>query len=358
MKPRVILWGTGFVGKLVLKELLEHPGYELAGVIVHDPNKDGVDVGTLVGASPIGMRATTNIDATLAIPADAVAYFGPTAMYLTENIGNMSRALRAKKHVVSTAMTPLVWPAACPPAITQPLEDACRQGKVSCFTTGIDPGFANDLFPLSLLSVCARVDRLRIQEILDYASYAGDLAPMGFGAPMDDPCILEQPEILTFAWGHTLPLLAGALDVTIERIDTVWEKWAADREISYHHGVVKKGRCAAVRFEIRAYVDGEPKLVLEHVNRIGPDAAPHWPRPRSVANDAYRVIIDGSPDVEQETTFRGVHEDANAGGCLATGMRALSAIPILMTRPPGLCSALDIGIGSVRGVVRSSTLRA
>jgi 4-hydroxy-tetrahydrodipicolinate reductase len=62
--------------------------------------------------------------------------------------------------------------------------------------------------------------------------------------------------------------------------------------------------------------------------------------------------------VEQETTFRGdARKDPNVGGCLATGMRAVSAIPILMTRPPGLCSALEVGIGSVRGAIRADTLR-
>jgi len=353
-RARVIVWGTGFVGKLVLRELLGgHPAFELAGVIVHDPRKHGVDVGELVGLPPCGLRASTDIDAVLATPADAVAYFGPTAMYLQENLSNMSRALRAGKHVVSTAMTPLVWPDACPDAITAPLREACREGGTACFTTGIDPGFANDLFPLTLLGVCARVDRVRVQEILDYASYPGDLSPMGFGAPLDERCVLEEPEVLIFAWGHTLPLIARAAGVALERVDTVWEKWAAERPTAWAHGTVAPGRCAAVRFEIRGWVDGEPRIVLEHVNRLGADAAPAWPRPRGVDNDAYRVLIDGSPDVVQETTFRGgPRKDANVGGCLATGMRALNAIPAVCAAPPGLLSALDLplvpGLGTIR----------
>jgi 4-hydroxy-tetrahydrodipicolinate reductase len=353
-RHRVVVWGTGFVGKLVLRELIAgHPAFVLAAVIVHDPKKDGVDVGTLCGLPPIGLAATTDVDAALAIPADAVAYFGPTAMYLQDNLANMSRALRAGRHVVSTAMTPLVDPAACPEAITAPLREACQAGRTACFTTGIDPGFANDLFPLVVLSVCARVDRLRVQEILDYASYPGDVSPMGFGAPLEERCLLEEPELLVFAWGHTLPLIARAVGVTLERIDTVWEKWPADRPIRYAHGVVEPGRCAAVRFEIRGWVGGAPRIVLEHVNRLGGDAAPQWPRPRGVDKDAYRVIVEGSPEVVQETTFRGgPKKDANVGGCLATGMRALNAIPAVCAAPPGLLSALDLPAFGARGVIR------
>ena len=80
-------------------------------VFGHDAKKDRTDIGTLVGRSPAGLRCTTDIDAALAVDAEAVAYYGPTAMYLADNLANMSRALRAGKHVVSTAMTPLVDPA-------------------------------------------------------------------------------------------------------------------------------------------------------------------------------------------------------------------------------------------------------
>jgi 4-hydroxy-tetrahydrodipicolinate reductase len=60
-------------------------------------------------------------------------------------------------------------------------------------------------------------------------------------------------------------------------------------------------------------------------------------------NDAYRVIVEGSPNIEQETTLRGARDgDPNAGGCLSTGMRAIHAIPALCAAPPGVLSALDL----------------
>lgn len=151
---KVIVWGTGVVGKLVIRELLDHPEFELADVIVHDP---------------------------------------------------------AGKHVVSTSMTPLVYPDACPVELRAELEKACAESGKACFTTGIDPGFANDLFPLTLLGVCGRVDSVRIQELVDYASYVGDYSKvMGFGLPVDSQAVLEIPEVLIFAWGHTIPMIADA----------------------------------------------------------------------------------------------------------------------------------------------------
>lgn len=352
MPHRVIVWGTGFVGKSVLGELLEHPDYELVGVVVHDPAKDGADVGELVGRGPVGLRATTDVHAALGLPADALAYFGPTAAHAATNLENLSRALRAGKNVVDTSMTPLVYPPACPPQMVEPLEKACREGGTSHFTTGIDPGFANDLFPMTLMGVCGRVDRVRIQEILDYASYPGDYAPMGLGDPMEQKAILENPKALVFAWGHTIHMVADALGARLERVDTVWEKWAAPRRIEHRHGTVEAGHCAAVRFEIRGWVDGEPRIVVEHCNRITNAAAPHWPRARIEENDCYRIEIEGSPNVVQETAFRGAADgDPNAGGCLATGMRAIHAIPAVCAAPPGVLSALDLPVIAGHGTM-------
>ncbi|MEN8161615.1 MAG: dihydrodipicolinate reductase, partial [Myxococcota bacterium] len=218
MRHKVIVWGTGFTGKMVVRELLDHPAFELVGVIVNDPTKDGKDVGEIVGVGPVGMKATRDAAAALAQDAHAVIYLGPTAEFAAANIENMSRALRAGKNVVSTSMTPLVYPKACPASMVEALSKACQEGGTSCFTTGIDPGFANDLFPLTLMGLCARVDSVRIQEILDYQSYTGDYArTMGIGEPLEFQSLLENTKILVFSWGHTLPMIADAMGVEVER---------------------------------------------------------------------------------------------------------------------------------------------
>jgi 4-hydroxy-tetrahydrodipicolinate reductase len=350
MAHKVIVWGTGFVGKAVIRELLEHPEFQLVGVIVNDPGKAGKDVGDLIGINPIGMSATTDVDAVLAIEADAVAYYGPTAEFAAVNIENMGKALRAGKDVVSTAMTPLVYPKACPPQMIKAIEEACEEGGTSCFTTGIDPGFANDLFPMTLMGLCGRVDSVRIQEILDYASYSGDYTPMGLGEPLDKKALLENTKVLVYSWGHTIPMIADAIGVEIERYDSIYEKWPAPERIEFQNGVIEPGRCAAIRFEIQGWVKGEPRIVIEHVNRITKAAAPDWPRTKIEDDDCYRVIVKGSPNITQETAFRGAYDgDANSGGCLSTGIRAIQAIPAVCAARPGLVSALDLPLIAGKG---------
>jgi 4-hydroxy-tetrahydrodipicolinate reductase len=355
MAYKVILWGTGFVGKMVIGELLQNPEYELVGVIGHFPEEIGRDVGELIGADPVGLESSGDVDAVLSRHADAVAYYGPTAEFAQENIENICKALRAGKNVVSTAMTPWVYHKArhCPQSQVRPVEEACREAGVTCFTTGIDPGFMNDIVPLTLMGVCGRVDGVRIQELQDYSMYTGSTAGMALGVPMEKTGILENSDVLIYAWGPTIYMIADAVGAELEKVDTTYEKWATPERIEYVKGVIEPGNCAAVHFEIRGWVSGRPAIVIEHVNRIGNAAAPYWPRSKMEENDSYRIMIQGSPNISMEAAFRGEKDDdPSSGGCMATGMRAIHSIPAVCAAEPGMVSALDLPLTPGRGTLR------
>lgn len=356
MAKRVVVWGTGFVGKMVIAEVARNPEFELLGVGVHDPDKVGVDAGDISGIGALGIKCTDDLDALIALRPDALAHYGPTAAHADENIRVISGFLRAGIDVVSTAMTPWVWPTSKwnPPNWIEPITEACEEGASSCFTTGIDPGFANDLFPITLMGLCGEVQSVRALELLDYTNYAGDYeSEMGIGKPPEHKCILEIPDVLVLAWGPTIPMIGAAARVNVDEITTTWEKWVTDHPIDTARGRVEPGSVAAVRFTINGIVKGEPRICLEHVNRVGAGSAPEWPTGNQ--NDVYRVEIVGSPSITQETAFRftdGSGRDAATAGCLATGMRALNAVPAVNDFPPGWVTALDLppiaGIGTMR----------
>jgi hypothetical protein len=353
---RVVVWGTGFVGKLVLTELLKHPSYELVGVGVSNPDKVGKDVGTILGTDPIGVIATDDVDALVALRPDALVHYGPTALYAADNIRVMTAFLRAGIDVVSTAMTPWVWPSMKqnPPGWITPIEEACAEGGSSCFTTGIDPGFANDLFPLTLMGLCSEVRQVRACELLDYTNYEGDYEnEMGIGREPDYSPLLEHTDILVMSWGGTVPMIAHAAGIELDEITTTWEKWVTDVPVKSAKGVIEPGHVAAIRFTINGIYRGETRIQLEHVNRVGADSAPEWPRGNQ--DDVYRVEIQGTPSITQETAFRftdGSGRDAATAGCLATGLRALNAVAAVNDLPPGWVTALDLplipGVGTIR----------
>jgi 4-hydroxy-tetrahydrodipicolinate reductase len=355
-KKRVVVWGTGFVGKLVIPEIVRHPEFELVGVGVSNPEKVGEDVGTICGTAPLGLAATDDVAALIATDPDALVHYGPTAAYARDNIKLMSTFLRAGIDVCSTAMTPWVWPAMRqnPPSWSEKIVAACEEGGSSCFTTGIDPGFANDLFPLTLMGLCSEVRIVRALEILDYLNYEGDYEnEMGIGRPPEHQAILEHPDILIMAWGATVPMIAHAAGIELEAVTTTWEKWVTSEPITTVKGRIEPGEVAAIHFTINGIYAGETRIQLEHVNRVGSNAAPDWPR--GTQNDVYRVEIEGTPSITQETAFRftdGSGRDASTAGCLATGLRALNAVPAVNELAPGWVTALDLPLIPGKGTIR------
>jgi hypothetical protein len=355
-RKRVVVWGTGFVGRMVIPEIVRHPAFELVGVGVSAPDKVGRDAGEICGIDPIGVVATDDADALVALRPDALVHYGPTAAHASDNIELMDKFLRDGIDVCSTAMTPWVWPAMTlnPPSWIDPIAEACQAGGASCFTTGIDPGFANDLFPMTLMGLCGEVRSVKALEILDYINYEGDYEEeMGIGKPPEFTPLLEHQDILVMSWGATVPMIAHAVGIDLDRITTTWDKWVTPAPIKTAKGVVEAGRVAAIHFTINGILNGQTRIALEHVNRVGTDAAPDWPR--GTQDDVYRVEIEGSPSITQETAFRftdGSGRDAAAAGCLATGLRALNAVPAVNDLPPGWITALDLplipGVGTIR----------
>ena len=128
MTTRVIHWGTGNTGRLALRGIIQHPELDLVGLYVHNPDKLGRDAGELIGLTPTGVVATSDVDALLALDADCLSYLGdgigPRA---PEAVAEMCRFLERGTNVVSTALNQLVYPATAAPRAAR-----SARGRVPC----------------------------------------------------------------------------------------------------------------------------------------------------------------------------------------------------------------------------------
>jgi 2,4-diaminopentanoate dehydrogenase len=353
MVYRVAQWGTGNVGRLAVRGILQHPDLELVGLLVHSSDKAGKDAGELAGLDPVGVAATTDPADILSLRPDCVSYMASGDLRPDEAVADMSRVLEAGTNVVSTSVVPLVYPPSAPARYREPLAAACKAGGVSCFTSGIDPGFANDLVPFAFLGACERVDSVRVMEILDYSTYLqADVLfdIMGFGKPLDELPLLLQPGIIGLAWGCTVSVLAAGLETELEDIREVHERVPAARDFETPLGTIAAGTTAGMRFEVQGIVGGEPRIVLEHVTRINEEVAPEWPN--LPGQGGYRVDIQGNPSLHCQFHFEGEDGDHNTGGLTATAMRCLNAIPAVCDAEPGLLSVLELPLLTGRGLLR------
>jgi hypothetical protein len=254
---------------------------------------------------------------------------------------------------VSSSVVPLIYPEHVAPDMRRPLEDACRDGRASCFTSGIDPGFANDLLPLVLTGTCEYVESVRVMEIVNYNTYAQPqvlFETMGFGQPLDATPLLLLPGVLSFAWGGVLQAIAAGLGVELDDMRESHERLPAPETIDLGFGVVEAGSTAALRFELEGLVDGRPVVVLEHVTRLDDALAPEWPQP--VGHSGYRVIVTGNPNYTLDLQMMGDDGDHNTAGLVGTAGRIVNAIPAVCEAEPGLLSVLDLPLVTGRGLAR------
>ena len=349
MTYRVIQWGTGNVGTFALGAILEHPELELAGGWVHNAAKVGQDAGVLCGRPPVGIAATNDADSLLALGADCVCYAATTDLRLVEGVQEICRILASGANVVSSSPVGFVHPKSCPGEVHDQLAGAARQGGTSVFISGIDPGFVNDVLPLTLRALCGRWRELRVIEILNYATYDRHEAlfdAMGFGQPLDETPMLLTPGVLEFTWGGTLHMLAEGLGLTLDGVEFAYEKRAAEKPLRIGTCAIEAGSLAALRFEVRGIVAGRAPLVVEHVTRLDDDLAPDWP----TGSGSYRVIVTGEPMMRCELEFEDAHGDHTNGAVLATATRIINAIPDVCRSAPGFLSAIDLPLVTGRGL--------
>lgn len=347
MQKRVVVWGTGNVGRPAIRAIIAHHELELAGVVVNNPAKVGRDAGALVGLADTGVLATDDGAALLqAGGIDAVVYAASADMRPQEAFADLLLCLKAGANVVSTAFYPLLYAGTTPQELQELIDEACTQGHSSVFVSGIDPGWALDMLPIVLSGVVADIREIRCQEIFNYSLYdQPDVVRnvIGFGRPMDELPMMLNDFALQMVWEPMVRLIGDGLERPVEKIEIVVERRPLTRTIQVPGmGQFDAGTQGAFRFEVRGLCDGKALYVIEHITRIDDECAPDWPYPPE-GRGCHRIVIKGTPDLHVTVHGEDAHEPGPAGGGNATAAnRIVNAIPAVCAAQPGIVTLLDL----------------
>jgi hypothetical protein len=342
---RVVVWSTGGVGSNAIDAIRRRPDLELVGVWVHSPDKVGKDVGELAGSTPLGLLATNDADALIALRPDCVVYAASGPDRDGAAVPDYVRLLAAGINVVSTSSTSLVYPPSYfAPTWRDELDAATTAGQVSFYASGIFPGFASDQLALLMTTQSKTIRRITASEVAlnDHYPVADVMMDgMGFGRPLDFEPMLKTPGFIEMAWKAPIHLMAEGLGVEVDEIRGSLDRELTDRDIKVAFGTVKAGTCGAVRTRAAGVVKGREAIVIEHVIRMARDVAPDWPA--SDCDATYRVDIEGDPDIHCEMTLgESAGHGAGRAAMASTAMRVVNAIPYVVDAPPGLLSSLDL----------------
>ncbi len=343
-------WNTGNVGKSSLQSVVDNRSLELVGCYSWSPDKVGRDVGDLVGIPPLGVAATNDVDALLALKPDCVVY---NPMWI--NVDELVRILSAGVNVVTTASF-----------ITghnlgdgrDRLLAACEQGGSTIFGSGVSPGFAELLAIVSAM-VCNRVDKVTVNEAADTTFYDSPATekPVGFGQPIDHPDLQAMTAHGTAIFAEAVRLVADALGVELDdvRCDAEYAQTTADLNLG--SWTIPAGCVAGVHTSWKGLVGDRTIVELTVRWRKGQTLEPDW----KIDQDGWVIQIDGRPTVTTKVGFLPPPDfqaetiaDFMVLGHILTAMPVINAIPGVVAAAPGIVTYNDLPLTLPRGVVPHS----
>ncbi len=342
MTLRIVQWATGNQGVEAIRAIMDRPDMDLVGGWVSSDAKDGADLGALAGREPLGVAATQDVDALLALKADCVAYMPRIA-----SVDEVCRILASGASVVTTAF--LFHPPSLPADEQDRLRAACVEGGSTLHGNGLNPGVLSGVLPLALSGMSRRIDRITLQERADWSFYESThitFDNMRFGRAPDE-VTEEDSEFLRFNSGifkEMVQLVADALGAGIDEITTDVELVTAQDDHDVFGITLEAGTVSGQRWHWRGQREGRTLVEIETLWTVGGEYPPGWPTPQ----DGWTLTIEGDPSFRNHVLGLASFErdepiaEHVRAASIATAMAAINAIPAVVEAPPGLATMADL----------------
>lgn len=333
---KVIQWGTGNIGAKALSAVIAHPLLELAGLWVHSADKVGKDAAQLCEVDEkTGILATNSVSDLVGTVADCVLYLRQGT-----DMDELCRLLASGKNVVTTRGD-FHFPPALDPADRKAIEEACRVGGTTVYSTGSSPGFVTEALPLPLLSLSRRLDCLTIDEFADLSTRNSPellFSIMGFGRT-DGKIGEGQIEHVKGDFAGTLAQLADSVGIAIDEWVAKAEISRASENVTIVAGPIEKGSVAAQRIAIIGMTDGRPRFRFR-ANWYATDRIidADW----ELRASGWRVRVEGDTPLDVSIRFPVAPEDYAAFTPGLTAHRAVNAVHAVCDAPPGIATTSSL----------------
>jgi len=322
---RVAMFGLGPMGRLVGKLALSRSNLELVGAVDIDPSLVGMDLGRCLEADQdLGVEITADVDSMLAAAKPDVVLHC-TQSSLVKVAPQLKTILSHGASVVSTCEE-LAFPWHGDRPVVAELDELARTAGAAVLGTGVNPGYAMDTVPLMLSGASQRVDRVSVTRVQDAGLRRLPLMlKVGVGISV------EEFENRRATIGHiglpeSLYLVADGLGWTVDRAERTLEPVIAKEAAQFGDIAVEPGRVLGVHENIRGFVGGVERIVLDLRMYAGA------PDPHDAAE------IQGVPDLRLR--IDGLHGD------LATAAVAVNAVVAVLRANPGLLTMRDMPLVS------------
>lgn len=324
---RVIQYGVGNLGQLAIR-LMERKGVDVVAAIGRRRFL-GEDIGELVGlGKKLGVKVTNDVEAVLKeIKADVICH--TTVTKLEEVYQEIKPCIKAGVNVVSIAEE-LSYPWFTHPELAREIDENAKACGVTVVGTGISPGWEHDLLPLTIASVCGRVDRIKVSRMSDHSHQSRNRGELRFGKkPAEFEKGVKKGEIPMHTGYHEcLHMVAVALGWKLDNIIEWWEPVVSKGLRQGPIYTIQPGETCGYRNVAIGLIDNEAKLIFELVGVANPI-------PEDGELGTF-IEITGEPNITVK--------EAGSDVPLGTVARAVNSLQAVVGARPGLLSVLDLPV--------------
>lgn len=344
---RVIQWATGAVGSAQLRELIDDPNLELAGLFVYSADKVGRDAGSLVGRSDTGVAATDDKRTILELDADLVLHAASKAFPDNSNTDDIVALLESGKDVITT--TSYNHLPTYDPEVQRRIEEACARTGARFHAAGEHPGFMLERLAVGLTSLCQRVDSITVRELVDCRGVGAEVMLvdlMGMGkAPEEISTDSRMFRAVSKQYEQAIGSAADVLGLRFDEIRCTIETTTTDHDIELRATTIAAGTVATQVLAWIAYKAERPVLIAEEYWTVA-DQVEGW-EPLDGNEFLVQVAIEGSPPLRLDLHIGNERIEGLpgvGGGQLAVAMTAVRAIPDVRAAPAGVVTPRIFGV--------------
>ncbi len=328
---RVLHFGLGPIGLGIVRLVAARRGFKIVGAVDIDPAKVGRDLGEVAGLGR-QLRVRVSADAKKAIKAAApdVAVMC-THSSLKDVLPQFETVLKSKVPIVSTTEE-LAYPTRRNMRHARTIHELAKKHKVAVLGTGVNPGFAMDVLPITLTGVCERVDAIHVSRVQDarirrlpfQKKIGAGLTPEQFRQKVAEGTVRHV------GLAESISMIADAVGWKLDRITDDVLPQVAESTVASDFLVVDPGYVCGLVQDGVGFRNGERVITMHMEAYLG-------------APESYDAVeIEGSPALRMRIAG-GVHGD------IATTSIVVNSLPKVIEAAPGLHTMRDMPIPSFFG---------
>ena len=324
-KINIVQIGMGPLGRIITRYILERRSLRITGAVDSDPSLAGKDLGELCSIPDFHLPVSDSLENLVKGEKPDVAVL-TTVSGLEKIVPQIEEIVSHGLHVVTTCEE-LSYPWKTGPKLAERIDNAARKSGVAVLSTGVNPGFLMDFFPITVSGICRKIDAIKVSRIQNAAFRRIPFQnKIGAGLSLPDFEAKKQKGTLRHVGlTESMHMIGSRMGWDIDRTEDILTPVEAEKRIETKNMLIEPGFASGVEQIGRGFEKGKERITLIFRASIG-EAAPED-----------TIEISGDPDIV--STIKG-----GINGDIATCAIVTNAVKQIVRSEPGLRTMVDLPV--------------